>query len=107
MFKVAVTESVKQQHGPQDTTYLIKNTGLDFTDALLQVKARLLQSTLGTFGYRTGRSLVTLRKSAFPVLHFQVDNDRQESHNQDSHDGGNDVDCSTDRLMRFQGLFGT
>jgi len=58
-----------------NTTHLIKNTRLNLTDALLQIKAWLLHCTLGTFGDRTGRGILLLRKCGFSVLYFQVDDD--------------------------------
>ena len=75
---------------------LIEHTRLDFSDALLQIKARLLQCTLGTFRDRTGRGLVTLRERALPVLYLEVHDDWQKGHNKDCHDSGNDVDGSRD-----------
>ena len=56
-------------------TDLIKHARLDFTDALFQIKARLLQCTLGAFRDGTRRGLVTLRKCALTVLYFEVHND--------------------------------
>ena len=58
-----------------ENTDLIKHTRLDFTDALLQIKARLLQCTLGTFGDGAGRGVVILRKCALAVLYLEVHDD--------------------------------
>ena len=52
----------------KNTTDLIKNTRLNFTDALLQIKAWLLHCALGTLGDRTGRGVLLKRKCTLPVL---------------------------------------
>ena len=61
--------------GENNTTDLIEDARLDLTDALLQIKARLLQCTLGTLGDRTGRGVLLVRKCTLSVLYFQVHDD--------------------------------
>ena len=87
--------------GENNTTDLIEDARLDLTDALLQIKARLLQCTLGTLGDRTGRGVLLVRKCTLSVLYFQVHDDWQECHSQNCHDNGNDVNGSTDRTYLF------